>query len=295
MSQAIVPSDYRKPQSLTVLKAMGSQVQATLSDALPAFMRGQAPAMLRALYTECQKTPSLLNCTPESLFGATIVAGQMGLMLGSALGQAYLIPFKGKATLIPGYKGYIQLVNRSGQVGVISATTVYDKDHFVVEYGTSPRIEHKPGQYDTLDAVKNRKAVAFYATCQTRQCAVFHAMTRAEAEFHRMKFAMQKNGGVWHEHFEAMSMKTCIIKLCKYLPMSAELQTAVNIDELAETDSPFDASFMFGSEASETPQIQESKTEELAKRLKETKDKSSADKPNDGKLFNDPADQKLPD
>jgi recombination protein RecT len=261
------PEEFRKPvANVTQLKAMGQSVMSGVADALPSFMRKQAPAMLRALYTECQKTPGLLSCTPESLFGCTIQAAQMGLMLGGALGQCYLIPFKGRATLVPGYKGYIQLVNRSGQVGVISAYTVYDADHFEIELGTHPRIIHKPGQYPDLKAIQGRKSVAFYATCMTKQGPTFQALTRAEAEHHRDRFALSKGKGPWIDHFDEMAKKTCIIKLCKYLPMSAELQTAINIDELAETDTPFDCSFLFAEN-----QPEQSRTEQLRERLDSTR------------------------
>lgn len=283
-------ADYKKPQNLAVLKQMGATIQLAVADALPNFLRASAPSMLRALYTECQKNPALLNCTPESLFGCTIAAAQMGLQLGGALGQCYLIPFKGRVTLVPGYKGYIQLVNRSGQVGVINAFTVYDGDEFDYEYGTSPKIAHRPGNYPTLADVQKRKAIAYYATCMTKQGPTFVVMTKAEAENHREKFALAQKGP-WATHFDAMAMKTCIIKLCKYLPMSAELQTAIHHDERLETDEPVDASFLFQETLGDTGPT-ETKTESLAARvnsLKTAEHEPDPEKepplPGNGKLF----------
>lgn len=252
---AIQKHDFTRPApNLTVLKGMGRSIEASVSDALPRFLRKQAPAMLQALYTECQTTPELLRCTPVSLFGAVIRAAQMGLQLGGALGQCYLLPFKGRATLVPGYKGYIQLVNRSGQTGVISARTVYDRDQFEVVFGTEDRIVHRPGSYPTAQDVAARKSVAFYATCKTKQGPAFVTLTRAEAEHHRDRFALSKNGP-WRDHFDAMAMKTCIIKLCKSLPMSAELQMAVSHDESNDAGEPLDCSFLFaGGEDGGEPQ-----------------------------------------
>lgn len=267
------PKEFKKPADLQRLKVLGHSIQGAVSDALPSFLRKNAPAMLRALYTECQKNPQLLNCTPESLFGATISAAQMGLMLGGALGQCYLIPFKGSVTLVPGYKGYIQLVNRSGQVGVINAFTVFDKDTFSYEYGTSPKIIHKAGDYPTFADVQARKSIAYYATCQTAQGPTFVVVTKAEAEHHRAKFALSQKGP-WSTHFDAMAMKTCIIKLCKYLPMSAEMQSAIHHDEMLETDSPVDASFIFQSAVGEVIDAEtepKSKTEALRDKLEGVK------------------------
>ena len=250
---AIQKTDFTRPApNLTALKGMGRSIEASVADALPRFLRKQAPTMLQALYTECQQTPALLKCTPVSLFGAVIRAAQMGLQLGGALGQCYLIPFGNRATLVPGYKGYIQLVNRSGQTGVISARTVYDGDEFSVEYGTEDRIVHRPGSYPTAEAVAKRKAVAYYATCKTRHGSPFVVLTRPEAEVHRDKFALSKNGP-WKDHFDEMAKKTCIIKLCKMLPMSAELQMATEMDDAYETGEPVDCSFLFAGQDDDAP------------------------------------------
>jgi recombination protein RecT len=281
--------DFKKPTNLNVLKNMGEVVKKSIADAMPSFMKGQAQAMLRALYTEVQKTPRLLDCTPESLFGCTIQAGQLGLMLGSALGQCYLIPFKSRATLVPGYKGYIQLVNRSGQVGLITASTVYDKDHFEVHRGSSPILIHTPGDYPTVKDVADRKPVAYYATCTGKQGSIFMSLTKPEAEYHRAQHALVKNGGPWVTHFDQMALKTCIIKLCKYLPMSVEVQTATALDESADAGEPFDASVLFQESNGDDQQAIESpkgKTAELTERLANAK-------PNNGKLFSDA--QNLPD
>lgn len=266
------PQDYRQPQSLDVLQKMGRGIQAAIAEAMPTFLRKQAPALLKSLYTCCQTTPKLLECTPESLFGATIMAAQMGLMLGGALGQAYLIPFKRRATLVPGYKGLIQLVNRSGRVGVISAMTVYDKDGFKRMAGTTPGLLHEPYDYKTLEEVKGRQSMAYYAVCQTKNGCPYHYMTKAECEYHRERFALARPGP-WWDHFDAMSMKTCIRYLCKYLPMSAEVQTAIYMDEMAETDNPVDASFLFQEIAGGEPESseQQSKHDDLRKRLETRK------------------------
>lgn len=234
--------DYNRPQPLAVVKAMGKSMQYSIEQALPAFMKGQAQAILRAAYTEITKNPKLLDCTPMSLFSACINAAQLGLQLGGFLGQAYLIPFKNNVTLIPGYKGYIQLVNRSGQVGIMHAETVWEGDEYEVTKGSNPSIRHIPHEPKTLKEMEQRKPIAFYATVMTDRGAVFQTMTVLEGELHRARFAMRKGGGPWWEHFPSMCMKTCIIRLCKYLPMSAEsmnnIAHAVAIDQAADAGQP---------------------------------------------------------
>lgn len=263
---AISKEAFNRPQNLQVLKQMGQSIKQALTDAMPDFLKKEAPSLLQAMYTECQMNPQLMNCTPMSLFAAVIQAGRCGLKIGGALGQGYLIPFKGRATFVPGYKGLIQLVNRSGQVGIINAKTVYDADTFEVVYGTSSGIIHKPGKYPDAAAVHARKAVAYYAACKTQQGDVFEVMTKAEAEVHRDRFALAKNGP-WKDHFDAMAMKTCVRRLCKWLPMSDTVMSAVAIDEaLEETGEPLDASFLF-ADALPEGEVVESKVDQLRDRV----------------------------
>lgn len=274
--------DWHRPQPIQVVKAMGTMMESSISNALPAFMKGQAKAILRAMYTEVTKMPKLLEATPSSLFAAVISAAQMGLQLGGALGQAYLIPFGRKVNLIIGYKGYIQLVNRSGQVGVMHAETVWEKDVFKVTKGSTPSIIHEPYQPQSIDEVfdtktntMKRKAVAFYATVMTKNGPVFETMSRIEAEIHRARFAMfKRNDAVWWTHFEAMAMKTTIIRLSKYLPMSAELQMALSAEATSEApDAGFDPSAVFSSTTIQIAgEAEEDKTTQTADPVKLVKD-----------------------
>ena len=64
---------------------------AKIATALP---RGiDANRFMRVVWTECRKNQSLVNATPDSLISSCITAAQLGLEVGSHLGQAYLVPF----------------------------------------------------------------------------------------------------------------------------------------------------------------------------------------------------------
>jgi recombination protein RecT len=73
-----------------------------------------------------RSNPKLLECTPQSVFLGIVQAGSYGWMCDGITGHASLVPFRqgkdkqgnykpSKATLIPGYKGLMDLVRRSGQ------------------------------------------------------------------------------------------------------------------------------------------------------------------------------------
>src|SRR5690348_12059314 len=56
------------------------------------------------------KTPALQKCTAASLLQSVIVAAELGLEPGGALGHLYLVPYGNTCTPIVGYRGFIELM-----------------------------------------------------------------------------------------------------------------------------------------------------------------------------------------
>src|SRR5690606_24918900 len=109
--------------------------------------------MARIAMTELRKTPKLLECDPMSFIAAIMQASQLGLEPG-VLGSCYLIPFwnakagKFECTFMPGYRGFLDLARRSGQIISLVARSVYENDEFSYEFGLKENIVHKPSMLD---------------------------------------------------------------------------------------------------------------------------------------------------
>jgi len=95
-----------------------------------------------------KKTPELLNCTPQSLFGSILYFAEIGLPFNTPEGFGYILPYKTKgnteATPIIGYKGLIEIAYRNPKMKSIRIQAVYSNDVFEYEYGTQEFIKHKP-------------------------------------------------------------------------------------------------------------------------------------------------------
>jgi recombination protein RecT len=95
-----------------------------------------------------KKTPALLNCTPQSLFGSILYFAEIGLPFNTPEGFGYILPYsvKGKmeATPIIGYKGLIEMAYRNPKVKSVRIQSVYENDEFDYEYGTNEYVKHKP-------------------------------------------------------------------------------------------------------------------------------------------------------
>lgn len=167
-----------------------------------------------------------------SFIGALMTCAQLGLRPGvGALGQAYIIPFKGKAQFILGYQGMIELANRSGEIASISARIVHENDHFEIEYGIDDKLVHRPPVKGDRGAV-----IGYYAVGKrTNGGYSFIYMNREEMVIHKTKFALAQNGP-WKNHFDAMALKTVIRKLFTFLPRSTEIQSALVADGTQRVD-----------------------------------------------------------
>ena len=69
---------------------------------------------------------ALQKCTPQSIFSSALRAATVQLLCEPSLGQAYLVPFKDKATFIIGYKGLYQLALRTGKYRFINVSPIFE-------------------------------------------------------------------------------------------------------------------------------------------------------------------------
>lgn len=195
--------------------------------------------MLKVALHAVRAVPQLLDCTTESLFGAVIQCGQLGLEPNTVMGHAYLIPFKNRrqnrtdVQMIVGYRGLIDLARRSGQIVSIAAHVVHERDEFDFAYGLVERLIHRPAMGD------RGEVIAFYAVAQLKDGGhAFEVMSRDEVDAIRDASQGYRSGSSpWHTHYSEMGRKTAVRRLAKYLPLSIEFATASTLDAQAETGS----------------------------------------------------------
>ncbi len=200
--------------------------------ALPRHMNPDRIA--RIALTEFRKNPKLAECDPRSVFAAVIVSSQLGLEPG-LLGQAYLIPYKSECQLIPGYQGLIDLVRRTGKVKRIESHVVRDGDKFTYKTGLTTVLEHEP----VLDGPQGEMRFAYAVAEFTDGGFHVEVMTKSQIETIRNRSQGYQSAKKYHKETpwetdtEEMWRKTLIRRICKYLPKSAELSMALELDDAA--------------------------------------------------------------
>lgn len=191
-----------------------------------------ADRLIKVALNCISKTPKLQLCTPVSLLQCLITAAELGLEVGGALGHAYLVPFEDRknnitvCTLIIGYRGFIELARRSGQLAQIEAHIVHERDEFEVEFGLNPVFRHKPRMEG--DAGKPTMA---YMIARLKDGSV-HCEVMTWADVMRIKARSRSaSSGPWVTDEEEMAKKTVVRRGAKYMPMSSEMAKALDHDD----------------------------------------------------------------
>lgn len=173
----------------------------------------------------------LRNCRPETILGAAMVAASLDLPLVPTLGMAYIVPYKGSCQFQIGYKGLIELAQRSGVFRSIIDEPVYEGElvkgnrfYGEYEFDESKRVSDKVIGYMASFSLTNGFSKLIY-------------WNKSEIEAHAKKFSQSYRSeytSPWKTDFDAMARKTVLKALfSKYAPksISYELQTAINFDQ----------------------------------------------------------------
>lgn len=171
---------------------------------------------------------ALQNASPESIFGAVVTAATLNLPINDNLGFAYIVPFKGQASFQMGYKGFVQLAQRSGQFKRINACKTYsgDTEQSVYERLTAFLPKEPKGEVTGY--------IAYFQLLNGFEAHL--AMTNKEMAAHAGQYSQsfKKGYGVWKDNFEAMAQKTVLkLLLSKQAPLSIvpTLADAVQADQ----------------------------------------------------------------
>ena len=95
-----------------------------VKDRIQELLRDRAPQFVVSLLSTINTNDKLAECEPKSVLNAAMIAASLDLPINQNLGFAYLIPYKKVVQLQIGYKGFIQLAQRSGQFKTINVSNV---------------------------------------------------------------------------------------------------------------------------------------------------------------------------
>lgn len=221
-------------QNQQALTAKGLFSQQNVRQKFEELLGKKAQGFMTSVLQIVASNSLLAKADPHSIFHAAATAATLDLPINQNLGFAYIIPYNSregcKAQFQLGYKGFIQLAQRSGQFHRISATPIFEGQL---------KSENPLTGYEFDFAVKPSGDPIGYAA-YFRLLNGFEAtlyMTVAEVKQHGMKYSKSFNSGVWKTDFNAMAIKTVIkLLLSRFAPLSIEMQKAMVADQAVIND-----------------------------------------------------------
>ena len=192
----------------------------------------RTPQFISSVITLANSNKALGSCEPVKLFNCCLMAAALNLPFNQNLGQAFIIAYKGEPQLQIGWKGFIQLAQRSGQFRTINCSDVREGE-IVNNDRLTGEIEFR-WYADEAERMKKPIVgyVAFFELLNGFRKMLY--MTRAELDAHAKRYSQtyQKGYGVWKDNFDAMAQKTVIkLLLNKFAPLSVEMEKAIEYDQ----------------------------------------------------------------
>ena len=187
----------------------------------------------------------LAKATNESIMTAAMKAATLKLPIEPSLGMAYIVPYNrnekrgntwvkiNEAQFQMGYRGFIQLAQRSGQIRNINCDIVYKEEFLRYDkvYGTLHLKEEQvdsgevEGYFASLELINGFRKMIFWK----KEKVIAHAQKYSKT--YDKQIGDFKPGTPWKTEFDAMAQKTLIKELLsKYAPLSTELQEAIMAD-----------------------------------------------------------------
>jgi recombination protein RecT len=197
-----------------------------------------ASGFVTSIISLVNENAMLSQCEPQTIAGAAMKAAALKLPIDPNLGFAYVIPYRNNkknstdAQFQLGYKGFIQLAMRSGQMKRINAIPIYEGQ--LIE--SNPLTEN----YEFDFSVKSDKIIGYAAYMELIngfRKTVFWTIEKVKTHAARYSQSYKKSYSPWKDLFDEMAIKTVIKSmLSKYAPLSADIQSAITFDQSTGAD-----------------------------------------------------------
>lgn len=221
-----------QPKFSVAIKSEGYQrlINDTLGD------KAVAQTFVAEISTVVSQNYQLQECDPATILSAGLMAQTLKLPLSPTLGFAYILPFKNmktgisRATFQVGYKGLIQLAQRSGQFERLGVREVHEGEYIGQdEFGDdlfkfSHEFDNKPvvGYFAYFQLLNGFRKTMYWTV---EQC-------QSHAKKYSRSYGNKKGTDLWTDNFDLMACKTVLkLLLNRYAPLSVELQKAVVSDQ----------------------------------------------------------------
>lgn len=214
---------------VTVFSNFMERVKPQLALALPKHLN--AERMARLAVTAFSTNPKLQECSPTSIAASIMTAGQLGLEPG-VNGAGYLIPYGKTCTFVPGWRGLVDLVSRSGRGTVFTGVIFNDQKYTFTDGARRDLVIHEETDLEAPEDITHAFAIGWV---KDAAIPIIELWTVGKIKKHRDKY---NKVGKMHYSFRDWEMycrKVPLLQVLKYMPCSVEMSNAIEISHASES------------------------------------------------------------
>lgn len=194
----------------------------------------RAPQFVTSILQLAASDKILAVADPYTVYNAAMTAASLDLPVNKNLGFAWIIGYKNNAKQTTeaqfqlGYKGYIQLAQRTGQYAKINCVEVYENQF----KGWNALTEELDADFSLEGSGRVVGYCAFFRLLNGYEKTIYWSSEKVRAHASRFSKNFKFNDSTWKTDFDAMAKKTVLKNmLSTWGILSVELQNALKVDQ----------------------------------------------------------------
>lgn len=185
----------------------------------------RSPQFVSSVLQSVANNYLLKKAEPSTVYMSAMMAASLDLPINQNLGFAWIVPYKNNRTQTVeaqfqmGWKGYVQLAQRSGQYKAINVVEIYENQF----KSFNPLTEEFDADFNEIGSGKIVGYVAYFKMVNGFEKTIY--WTREKVEAHGKRYSKSFSSGPWKTDFDSMAKKTVLKNLLsKFGILSIELQ-----------------------------------------------------------------------
>jgi recombination protein RecT len=205
----------------------------TIKKKIQEMIGNKAPGFITSVLQSVSNNVLLSKADPMTIYNAAMIAATLDLPINPNLGFAYIVPYKGQAAFQMGYRGYIQLAQRTGQYEAINMVKIYENQFKSFNALT----EELNCDFTIQGSGKIVGYAAYFRLVNGFSKTSYWSTEQVTEHAKRFSQSFGSNSSPWKTDFDAMAMKTVLKNtLAKWGILSIEMQMAVKTDQAVIRD-----------------------------------------------------------
>lgn len=190
-----------------------------------------ADRMARLAMTAFSSSSQLQNCEPKSIAASIMTAGQLGLEPGIN-GAGFLVPYGSTCTFVPGWKGLVDLVSRSGRGTVFTGVIFKDQEYTYTDGARRDLVIRNETDLDDPEDITHAYAIGWV---KDSVMPIIELWRVTKIKKHRDKYNKVGTKHYSYRDWEMYCRKVPLLQVLKYMPCSVEVSNAIAISNAAES------------------------------------------------------------